>query len=79
MVYGQEHVCTLRPYIRRTADDLLNDMIANACGKPFHLIEKLALPAPSYVSYSELRNPNIDADSTIADISSAYRSKTSSI
>jgi len=55
--FGNEHVRTLHPYIQRTVDDLLDDMLAKGCSKPVDLIEKFALPVPSYVSYSELRNP----------------------
>lgn len=56
-VFGKEHVRTLHPYIQRTVDDMLDNMLAKGCSKPVDLIEKFALPVPSYVSYSELRNP----------------------
>ena len=49
-LFVKEHVQTLRPYIQKTVDDLLDAMIAKGCEKPVDLVDKFALPVPSYVS-----------------------------
>lgn len=48
-IFIQEHVETLKPYIQKTADQLLDAMIQGGCDKPVDLVEKFALPLPSYV------------------------------
>jgi nitric oxide reductase len=39
----------MRPHIQQTVDTLLDAMIKEYEGKPVDLIEKFALPVPSYV------------------------------
>lgn len=46
----KEHVQTMRPYIQKTVDELLEAMVAKGCETPVDLVDKLALPVPSYVS-----------------------------
>lgn len=48
--FTRQHVESLRPYIQKTVDELLDAMIAKGCEKPVDLVEKFALPVPSYVS-----------------------------
>lgn len=48
--FTRQHVESLRPLIQKTVDELLDAMIAKGCEKPVDLVEKLALPVPSYVS-----------------------------
>lgn len=47
--FTPEHVESIKPYIQKTIDDLLDDMIAKGCDEPVDLVEKFALPVPSYV------------------------------
>lgn len=48
-LFTKEHVETMKPYIQKTVDDLLNKMLANGCKEPVDLVENFALPVPSYV------------------------------
>lgn len=48
--FVSEHVETMEPYIQKTVDQLLDQMIARGCKEPVDLIENFALPVPSYVS-----------------------------
>lgn len=47
-----DHVGTMKPYIQKTIDQLLDQMVARGCKEPIDLIENFALPVPSYVSGS---------------------------
>lgn len=47
-----DRVETMKPYIQKTVDQLLDQMIARGCKEPIDLIENFALPVPSYVSGS---------------------------
>lgn len=47
-----EHVETMKPYIQKTVDQLLDQMVARGCAEPVDFIENFALPVPSYVSRS---------------------------
>lgn len=47
--FTHQHVQSLRPYIQKTVDELLDAMIAKGCKKPVELVENFALPVPSYV------------------------------
>jgi len=47
--FTRQHVESLRPFIQKTVDDLLNAMIAKGCEEPVDLVESFALPVPSYV------------------------------
>jgi cytochrome P450 len=49
-LFVKEHVQTMRPYIQKTVDDLLDAMVAKGCETPVDLVDKFALPVPSYVS-----------------------------
>lgn len=49
-LFVAEHVETMKPYIQRTVDQLLDQMVARGCEEPVDLIENFALPVPSYVS-----------------------------
>ncbi|KAI8278668.1 Cytochrome P450 55A3 [Colletotrichum sp. SAR11_57] len=51
-LFVAEHVETMKPYIQRTVDQLLDQMVAKGCEEPVDLIENFALPVPSYVSKS---------------------------
>lgn len=53
-IFEKPHVETLKPYIQKTVDNLLDSMIAGGCSKPVDLVEKFSLPVPSYVGYSGL-------------------------
>lgn len=50
--FTEDHVESLRPYIKETVHGLLNDMVAKGCAEPVDLVENFALPVPSYVSES---------------------------
>lgn len=53
-----EHIKSLEKYIQKTVDDLLDDMIAQGCASgPVDLVEKFALPVPSYIIYTILGVP----------------------
>lgn len=45
-----ERVEMMKPYIQKTVDQLLDQMVARGCREPVDLIENFALPVPSYVS-----------------------------
>ncbi|OHF02075.1 cytochrome P450 55A1 [Colletotrichum orchidophilum] len=47
----QDHVYSVRPYIQKTIKGLPDLVIDQGCREPVNLIEKLALPIPSYVIY----------------------------
>ncbi|KAK4225719.1 putative cytochrome P450 B-class [Podospora fimiseda] len=56
-VFTQEHVDSLKPYIQKTVDDLLDKMKKKGCEKgPVDLIQEFALPVPSYMIYTILAN-----------------------
>jgi len=48
-IFTKEHVESLKPYIQSTTNQLLDAMIKGGCAKPVDLVEKFALPLPSYV------------------------------
>lgn len=48
--FAADHVETMKPYIQKTIDQLLDQMFARGCKEPVDLIENFALPVPSYVS-----------------------------
>ncbi|EON66399.1 cytochrome P450 55A3 [Coniosporium apollinis CBS 100218] len=55
--FTRQHVESLRPYIQKTVDELLDAMIAKGCEKPVDLVEKFALPVPSHIIYTILGVP----------------------
>lgn len=61
-LFVKEHIQNLRPYIQKTVDDLLGAMIAGGCDDPVDLVEKFALPVPSYVSFPGRPEPLGDAN-----------------
>jgi nitric oxide reductase len=48
-LFTKETVNKLRPHIQETVDSLLAKMTQAGPGKGVDLVEKLALPVPSYV------------------------------
>jgi cytochrome P450 len=58
-LFTKESVEKLRPHIQATVDRLLDAIVAAGGSKPFDLVEKLALPVPSYVCLFVGR-PNLD-------------------
>ena len=48
-LFTYEHIQSMRPHIQDTVDKLLDTVIAEGGSKPFDLVEKFALPVPSYV------------------------------
>ncbi|KPM41930.1 Cytochrome P450 55A3 [Neonectria ditissima] len=61
-LFVKEHVQQMRPYIQKTVDDLLSEMIQNGCDEPVDLVEKFALPVPSYIIYTILGVPFEDLE-----------------
>ncbi|EEH22787.2 hypothetical protein PABG_04998 [Paracoccidioides brasiliensis Pb03] len=51
---------TMRPHIKAIADILLDEMIQHGCENPVDLVEKFALPLPSYIIYGILGVPEHD-------------------
>lgn len=49
-LFVKEHVETMKPYIQKTVDELLDQMIKEGCEEPVDLVANFALPFPSYVS-----------------------------
>lgn len=52
----------MRPHIQRTVDSLLSKMIEDGCEEPVDLVEKFALPVPSYIIYGILGVPFEDLE-----------------
>ncbi|KAI5459316.1 cytochrome P450 55A3 [Mariannaea sp. PMI_226] len=61
-LFSKEHIDTMKPYIQKTVDDLLNAMIEKGCSEPVDLIDKFALPVPSYIIYTILGVPFEDLE-----------------
>jgi fungal nitric oxide reductase len=59
-VFVKDHVETMRPYIQKTVDDLLDKMIEKGCAQPVDLVANFALPVPSFVSLIQ-KTPKPDA------------------
>jgi fungal nitric oxide reductase len=57
-----DHIRSMQAYIQKTVDDLLDEMIAAGCSDPVDLVEKLALPVPSYIIYTILGVPFEDLE-----------------
>lgn len=51
-LFTREHIDAMRPHIQKTVDSLLDNIIQEGGDKPIDLVEKFALPVPSYVSSS---------------------------
>lgn len=54
-LFNWDAVAKLRPHIQATVDQLLDKMASESDGKPVDLVDKFALPVPSYVSLKERR------------------------
>jgi len=61
-LFTREHVETMRPYIQKTVDSLLESITAEGCERPVDLTDKFALPVPSYIIYGILGVPFKDLD-----------------
>ena len=65
----REHAETMRHDIDALANSLIDEMIKEGCEKPVDLVEKLALPLPSYVSLSaEVGNGSVLTDNGIDNL-----------
>lgn len=51
-IFSRQGVEKMKPYINKTVDNLLSDMIKAGCKQPVDLVEKFSLPVPSYVGPS---------------------------
>jgi len=49
-LFTREHIEGMRPHIQQTVDSLLDALVKEGGNKPIDLVEKFALPVPSYVS-----------------------------
>jgi nitric oxide reductase len=49
-LFTKAHIDSTRPHIQETVDKLLNIVIKEGGSTPFDIVEKFALPVPSYVS-----------------------------
>ncbi|KAF2816401.1 cytochrome P450 55A1 [Mytilinidion resinicola] len=56
-IFTKERVENLRPHIQATVDRMLDAMVAARGENPVDLVEKLALPVPSYIIYGILGVP----------------------
>lgn len=61
-LFVKEKVDSLKPYIQKTVNDLVEAMIEGGCDEPVDLIEKFALPVPSYIIYTILGVPFEDLE-----------------
>jgi len=48
-LFTKAHIDSMRPQIQKTVDSLLDEMIKKGGSEPVDLVEKFALPVPSYV------------------------------
>ncbi len=48
-LFTKEYIDSMRPHILKTFDNLVDDMVKNHKGHVVDIVEKLALPLPSYV------------------------------
>ncbi|KAL2167877.1 hypothetical protein VTG60DRAFT_664 [Thermothelomyces hinnuleus] len=61
--FTPEKVKSMRPYIDKTVNDLLDRMKAKGCANgPVDLVEEFALPVPSYIIYTILGVPFEDLE-----------------
>jgi len=56
-LFTREHIDAMRPHIQKTFDSLVDTMVKEGGQKPVDIIEKLALPFPSYTIYEILGVP----------------------
>jgi fungal nitric oxide reductase len=55
--FSQDHINAMRPHIQKTVNFLLDNMLKEGGEKPFDIVDKFALPVPSYVSPSFFGQP----------------------
>lgn len=48
-LFTKEHIDSTRPHIQETVDKLLDTVIKEGGSEPLDIVEKFALPVPSYV------------------------------
>ncbi|KAK3939203.1 cytochrome P450 [Diplogelasinospora grovesii] len=61
--FTTDHVESMKPYIQKTVDDLLNRVKEKGCSDgPVDLVEHFALPVPSYIIYTILGVPFEDLE-----------------
>ncbi|KAJ0315591.1 hypothetical protein COL5a_011903 [Colletotrichum fioriniae] len=61
-LFVREHIASMKPYIQSTVDNLLDKMVEQGCDEPIDLIDKFALPVPSYIIYTILGVPFEDLE-----------------
>ncbi|KAH7383908.1 cytochrome P450 55A3 [Pyrenochaeta sp. MPI-SDFR-AT-0127] len=61
-LFSWDAVAKLRPHIQATVDQLLDKMAREGGGKPVDLVDKFALPVPSYIIYGILGVPFEDLE-----------------
>lgn len=49
-IFTKQQIDSMRPHIQQTVDSLLDSMIKEGGAEPVDIVEKFALPVPSYVS-----------------------------
>jgi fungal nitric oxide reductase len=50
-IFVKDHIESMKPYIQKTVETLLDQMIATKSSGPADLIGRFALPVPSYVRH----------------------------
>jgi hypothetical protein len=81
-IFSREAIERMRPSIQNTVDTLLDEMIKDGCKNAVDVVEKLALPVASYVSFLLFVANKSNADTFGCFLrpfteSSVYHSKTS--
>ncbi|KAH6972413.1 cytochrome P450 55A3 [Ilyonectria sp. MPI-CAGE-AT-0026] len=61
-LFVKEHIEGMKPYIQKTVDDLLDEMVRKGCSEPVDIVDKFALPVPSYIIYTILGVPFEDLE-----------------
>jgi hypothetical protein len=56
-IFTYDQIQAMRPHIQETVNNLLHTMIADGGSSPVDLVEKFALPVPSYIIYGILGVP----------------------
>ncbi|KAG9232188.1 cytochrome P450 55A1 [Amylocarpus encephaloides] len=59
-VFTKAHIDSTRPHIQETVDKLLDVVVKDGGSTPFDIVEKFALPVPSYIIYGILGVPFAD-------------------
>ncbi|RDL39244.1 Cytochrome P450 55A2 [Venustampulla echinocandica] len=59
-IFTKAHIDSTRPHIQKTVDSLLDIIIKQGGAKPFDIVDKFALPVPSYIIYGILGVPFSD-------------------